>query len=159
MGYKRLWLVFVLMVVFPIYAFAAEPSSDFSSVHNIKSTIQNQTPEFIKQPLIKMIQSLERFRLSVELKIEKRIGKVEADIQSRSSYRSDEKIILQEELQEEENFQEYGTGLVQLFNGFKYFEIFLLTLLLYIFSYQLLFYSSIAFGLFIVTHFFWYRIY
>jgi len=159
MGYKKLWVVILVLFVLPAYAFSAEPSVDFSSIHNIKNTIQTKTPEFIKKPLIGIINKLENFRLSVKLKIEQRRLKVDSEIKDKSDFRQEEKNILKEELAVGDNFQEYGQGLVELFNGFKYLEIFILTLILYVFSFKLIFYSGIALLIFIITHFFWYRIY
>lgn len=169
MSFKKfLFALTIFTIAVPIFAGAATSqvgsqsvasSSDFSSIHNIKNIIQTKTPNFIKNPLVALIQKLENFRIDFRAKIAQKKLEVELEIKNRTDSKNEAKDILKEEVGGNDNYQDYGSGLREIFSGVTYFEVFLLSILLYILSVKLLFYGSIALVFFFILNSFWYRVY
>lgn len=161
---KVLWGTLLCAVVFSslgpsvIGAQAAvEPAvtpdeASFKSVRNIQEIIKEKTPEFIKKPILWVVNKLETFRMSAVNALEARKDKTRVQLDG-------EAVILNEDnplaLEEEELKGIMG----EAWDALRYLEVFILLILLFIFGIKFIFYSIVIVLIFGVARFFWYRIY
>ncbi len=134
-----------------------------NTLNKIVKFIKEQAPDFIVKPFKRMVRSVEGFRKSIIIKAETRKIKVEALIEpekDEDSSNSVEPPLSDEEMkQAEATFPSYAVGFAEFAKAFKYLEVFLLIVLLFILSIPLFFYSFFVLAIILISRFFWFRIY
>ena len=124
----------------PVYVAEGVTEPELGSVENIQKIVKEKTPNFIVKPILYVVDKIDGFRESIKLEIEIRKTKTESEIKS-----------------DTEPGKENTT--TEFFRAFKYLEVFILILLLFIFSIQLLYYAFVVFLILMIARFFWFRIY
>ena len=124
----------------PVYVAEGVTEPELGSVENIQKIVKEKTPNFIVKPILYVVDKIDGFRESIKLEIEIRKTKTESEIKSDT------------EPSKENTMTEF-------FRAFKYLEVFMLILLLFIFSIQLLYYALVVFLILMIVRFFWFRIY
>ncbi|MDP2789271.1 MAG: hypothetical protein Q8O46_04495 [bacterium] len=167
MNFKKiLIIIFLVSVFFPVYGAVAatptpEPTKDTikntveaipSSVENIQKIVQEKTPEFVVRPILYVIDKAEGFRKNIKMIFESRKEDVEVKIEFK-------KEILNNKEDAQKELPDYSVGLTELFNAFKYLEVFILVFLIFIFSVPWLFYTLVVLLIILISRFFWVRIY
>lgn len=149
-----------ILILTPVLSLHAEAqtensNTDFKSIENISDTVQEKTPGFIKKPFVFVFNSLENFRTEWLEKIKAR----QAETKSKLDQAPEEETTPDEELVGEIGNEEASGMWHELKNTFKYLEIFILSLLILIFSVKLIFYGFLIFIILTVVRFFWFQIY
>jgi hypothetical protein len=174
MSLKRILIgLLLVLMVFPVFAVNAQTKDVNDAVENFTKNSQNtfnkierfvkdKTPDFLLKPFKRMVGSAEGFRKSLILKTETRKLKVEALIEPENAQdpkRSFEPLSDEEMKQAEAAFPSYTVGFTEISKGFKYLEVFLLIILLFILSIPLFFYAFFVLAAILICRFFWFRIY
>ncbi len=133
-----------------------------NAFNKIEKFVKEKTPDFLVTPFKRIVRSVEGFRKSIILKAENRKIKVEASIEPERVKESDssmEPLSDAEIKQAEATFPSYTAGFAEFAKAFKYLEVFLLIVLLFILSIPLFFYSLFVLAIILISRFFWFRIY
>lgn len=173
MSFKRILIVLLLVLfVFSVgkiyvqFAEAEDVLTDLTknsqnSIGNIEKWVKEKTPDYLIEPIVALKNRTENFRKNIILKVETRKRDVEYAIGPKVS-REDKESLDTQEAKDEKLVKEvpsYYAGFAEVAKAFKYLEVFILIVILFVLSTPLLYYSFFVLATVVVLRFFWYRIY
>lgn len=122
----------------PLFALAQDDATEekFGAIQSIRETVREKTPDFITEPFFFVINKLEGFRTDLLAKTEARKLGTKLTLDGETIATTSE-----------------------FLDAFKYLEIFILIIVIFILSVKLIFYGALVFLLLLLGRLFWYRFY